>query len=1367
MRDAERERKRKSKDGRVDDDNEVGDAVPEGFAMVHSGVGYKLPSNSGFSRHGIPCDDEQMVIHIDAPSFITDNDVDDFCSHGAKLPERANLELMLMVSESRDQMDKKHHMRVMLGRKPVKLDENERNKSFAKNIENFDKILQAGSYNTQRRRNGAMIDDKTDPITKCKLQIAFIKLMQMQTYADASNCLLHSQSTQYIVWLLKDADEIACVKLKELVRKQFDEDLKDELTIQDVEANDADKEWDDNEESILSWKSISYASSFMYVSWMWEEMQKKHNERYARLTPANLFLVNQMQLSKVHWRLGQEDSDIVWLGMAVFVANNMAKLEIDMQRGKEKKSVPDYNKETSCGFDFSVEIMNQRQASHLQFISHHQLPDHGNTDKSRVEPLRKATPTSLEVGFVKFFGRENPKVENDLAKDYIMSEGVNADLVEAFFHQTPRDQNHDAVITTTVDPSKTNLRVQMQKRLVKGFTMYLLAHTKNNPVESHEREVRLGQLLIANYIIPASNPIDLEGLDYDHIKSRSHQVLGKSGPRLAGGAMPRLKGDTPDNAAMVDWAPLHFYAHWAASVPVAMLNKMGCVSYKIGYVTKSVVKYLNVLVVPGDTSGFAAKGTIRQFLDDETLQNLSRYMDGGKGRLVADTVVKRTMMHMLREKNIDEAVTKTTQSMMIDALPLEQLPVLFERYILRLLSYRPFLAMATVGIEMAIPTIDIDHLLLILNNREDASDDFRKSKEKLRTFIEGCWDNKRFVNMGCLEGGPAGVFGETPVPYIVSSGDDWSSADRKTRVKFNNMAGNTKKFSTDGIRDYIATNLWTSHQQVLHNTALCKTPVEFCRCIKSLTKQFDFTRFFSTTFGECELYNNFGKLCEHLGVRSGIAQKFLRVDQFPQRDALYLATLDSDVFALSINIVDAILWFAIMRRPRRDFTVMHDVAFTFTRILFNSLPTSIFSYANVPMCRLDPINKKQVIMNLDSDIRPSHIVRNTEPGTHEFECKAEFAPSGVMEDEAYMAGVIDLVRLFKLNSYQDAPLTEWPVSIHLKADMCYPLTPYNYHRKPVKKNRNVLSGDTDFFVYVHPNRKSLQFFCIDEKSQADLHENKWQDLPEDWLPQINMIHEFTTARLPEAERNRQATHFDYADQCIQQIFDMGVGPLPFSVTRPGVLIRLNPNPNANSYVVLDSSVRTRQDQIDDENAEMHFACIVPHEKGRHGCQQDTTCFLCKQNPFYDAKFEDGKVYRVRPQNAATHAIKVGTEILLSMANPQLTEIVQSGALTIEREAKRLKSKKSTIRKDANGIPINASGRSTVSRDNNTAASSYLRVKLTVSDRPSSQHGLVCVGATVIDRGNSFTQRFYVEPSDLKWPTDDDLTNAMSCINCLD
>lgn len=142
------------------------------------------------------------------------------------------------------------------------------------------------------------------------------------------------------------------------------------------------------------------------------------------------------------------------------------------------------------------------------------------------------------------------------------------------------------------------------------------------------------------------------------------------------------------------------------------------------------------------------------------------------------------------------------------------------------------------------------------------------------------------------------------------------------------------------------------------------------------TYRFDLRDF----FGGMQAYHNIQRMVDILGVDtpfsfasdfvdggSGQTDHVMIAARVPRvRRSSPAVQLSSSHFAeadycIALRIPDVLLWFAIMRRPRRDVGLCSDFAHTLAEFSIQLLPRSIFPYDLVPMTRLDPINKSQVV----------------------------------------------------------------------------------------------------------------------------------------------------------------------------------------------------------------------------------------------------------------------------------------------------------------------------------------------------------------------------------------------------------------------
>lgn len=96
-------------------------------------------------------------------------------------------------------------------------------------------------------------------------------------------------------------------------------------------------------------------------------------------------------------------------------------------------------------------------------------------------------------------------------------------------------------------------------------------------------------------------------------------------------------------------------------------------------------------------------------------------------------------------------------------------------------------------------------------------------------------------------------------------------------------------------------------------SGFCKQVFSFHRCMQSLQAGYDLRQF----FGGMSFFHDSRALLASLGVAG--AQKFPNnfLDDTGSDPGMHVARLSGEVHCISVRIWDALLWFSIMRRPRR------------------------------------------------------------------------------------------------------------------------------------------------------------------------------------------------------------------------------------------------------------------------------------------------------------------------------------------------------------------------------------------------------------------------------------------------------------------
>ena len=171
-------------------------------------------------------------------------------------------------------------------------------------------------------------------------------------------------------------------------------------------------------------------------------------------------------------------------------------------------------------------------------------------------------------------------------------------------------------------------------------------------------------------------------------------------------------------------------------------------------------------------------------------------------------------------------------------------------------------------------------------------------------------------------------------------------------------------FTNDGSN---CRRIYSTNQKVLNNCAFIRDFLGFQRCVLSLMKVYDLREF----FGGMSCYHNGEAMARCLGVQNPerFTNGFMEDSLDGSRpDPVMLPSKVTQPngeieYCIGLRVWDLLLWFAIVGRPRRDVGILTDFAKTMAQYSMQILPRSILPYSLVLMTRLDPVEKKQVVMD--------------------------------------------------------------------------------------------------------------------------------------------------------------------------------------------------------------------------------------------------------------------------------------------------------------------------------------------------------------------------------------------------------------------
>jgi hypothetical protein len=245
----------------------------------------------------------------------------------------------------------------------------------------------------------------------------------------------------------------------------------------------------------------------------------------------------------------------------------------------------------------------------------------------------------------------------------------------------------------------------------------------------------------------------------------------------------------------------------------------------------------------------------------------------------------------------------------------------------------------------------------------------------------------------------------------------------------------------------------------------------------------------------------------------------------------------------------------------------------------------------------------------------------------------------------YFSNIVMLASDLQCAEFRDLDLQgQWAVQIQWQYGYVYPLTVYHagssaaprgntqnplqvyqQHQRFESMAHHTHTQPPIYVLQLNADRCSaILFKCADVDTHGYYNTDPCRMVREGaFRPTMELVHEWVIGNIrgfadvdslpvgvsiPESRdarmRDLQTHCMDFA-HAQRDMFDKGIGPNLF-FRRPGVLLRVQ--------MINDVS----------DTLDIRMACIVPHAHGRYGCQHqqgadaDPRCYLCVENPFYDA-----------------------------------------------------------------------------------------------------------------------------------------------------
>ena len=266
-------------------------------------------------------------------------------------------------------------------------------------------------------------------------------------------------------------------------------------------------------------------------------------------------------------------------------------------------------------------------------------------------------------------------------------------------------------------------------------------------------------------------------------------------------------------------------------------------------------------------------------------------------------------------------------------------------------------------------------------------------------------------------------------------------------------------------------------------------------------------------------------------------------------------------YCIGLRVWDALFLLSIMGRPRMDVGILTDSAHTLAKYGMQIIPRSLFPYSMVPMTRLDPVEKKQVVMHMqgqededDDSIyvpRPLVLTRGTNSSILTRNFKPDYEGmicTKVLEDEMFMSEILEMSSDLGLSEWKLLPISEiTSINIHWEYGVCYPLGRYivpsssssspdtdgsgdddenNNDEDDDEEDRRSIPSSTSSIrmleqvmervsnvsqcaLFLHPTRYSMMLWFMDAESRRMVEEAEENEIPDDWKPNMVLGHEFS------------------------------------------------------------------------------------------------------------------------------------------------------------------------------------------------------------------------------------------------------------------
>lgn len=461
----------------------------------------------------------------------------------------------------------------------------------------------------------------------------------------------------------------------------------------------------------------------------------------------------------------------------------------------------------------------------------------------------------------------------------------------------------------------------------------------------------------------------------------------------------KMKGNTPDDFQQALWAPFMYFVPGIAGTCIAISNKLGSWTLPINYACKGVCDMIFTVITQH----------LSCLIDDEDQRNSPRYFEGLKCRMVARTILIKTHQCLSHGQGLEDAQVKAVQSLNVDGMHLCLTVPLCHQLVQRLVKIGPLLCLSTIMPYLRLPVVSLRSVLQLLDGQRISDP---KDYTMVRDFVSRALDSGSFL-----------PFRETPdgrsvperniTPYLGSflqNRDSSSSDDSQTsELRRTFPTPNDRPASLEALRQ-IGVAVFRRNSDVLKQCCFVQDESSFVTLLGGVR---DAVYDLRGLFGGMSCYENSRQLVSVATGRTADGMPTCFENNHSRAaDPMFVirqTTCNKNEYALGVRVWDALLFAALIRRPRRDYGIVYDFSLSITEFIVSAFPTSVFPFQHVPTLRLDPLSGDQMLARVGTSSssqegprsdRPEQILRFKDAKTAGrnaiFSCSSP-GPTGLLE----------------------------------------------------------------------------------------------------------------------------------------------------------------------------------------------------------------------------------------------------------------------------------------------------------------------------------------------------------------------------------